>query len=115
MPRLVEYLDERSRSPFGQWLDRLEAVTAARIARALYRLGEGNDSNVKSVGSGISELRVDFGPGYRVYFARVGADLLLLLGGGSKRRQSVDIVAARERLRSYRLRRVNRRGEAEWP
>lgn len=58
---------------------------------AVARLEQGNFSNVKSVGSGVSEYRIDFGPGYRVYFGRDGADIVILLGGGSKKRQSSDI------------------------
>ena len=58
--------------PFTRWFDDLDAVAAAKVTTALTRLGLGNSSNVKGVGSGVFELKIDFGPGYRVYFARDG-------------------------------------------
>lgn len=65
----------------------------------------GHLSNVKSVGSGVLERRIDFGPGYRVYFGRDGAVLVVLLGGSSKQRQAEAISAAKERWSDYRRRR----------
>jgi putative addiction module killer protein len=64
--------------------------------------GDGNFSIAKSVGSGVSELRLDFGPGYRIYFGRDGLRLVILLGGGSKRRQQRDIETAQELWAEYR-------------
>ena len=72
---------------------------------ALARMGDGNLSNVRSVGSGVLEYRIHFGPGYRVYFGRDGDTLIILLGGGTKARQHVDIERAREFWRQYRRRR----------
>lgn len=69
------------------------------------RLGLGNHSNAKGVGGGVLELRIDFGPGYRVYFAKDGPDVVILLGGGTKKRQRRDIEDAQRRWRAYRLRR----------
>ena len=71
---------------------------------ALARAGEGNLSNAKSVGAGVSELRIDFGPGYRIYFGRDGGGLIILLAGGTKKRQQRDIEAAQERWNEYRQR-----------
>ncbi len=88
--KLVEYLREGV-SVFESWFSSLDAQVAAKVATALYRLEQGNFSNVKSVGKGVSEYRIDFGPGYRIYFGREGNVLVVLLGGGSKKTQSRDI------------------------
>jgi putative addiction module killer protein len=65
---LVEYLDEKGRSPFEIWFNKINAQAAAKVTTALVRLVRGNTSNVKSLGSGVHELKIDFRPGYRVYF-----------------------------------------------
>lgn len=70
--RVLEYLDPQGRSPWAKWFDGLNAVAAAKVAMALYRLGEGNFSEVKGVGPGVFEKRIDFGPGYRIYFGKSG-------------------------------------------
>lgn len=69
---LLEYIDEQGRSPYGKWFERLNAPAAAKVTTALYRLEQGNDSNIKSVGEGVWELKINFGPGYRVYFGWQG-------------------------------------------
>jgi putative addiction module killer protein len=74
------------------------------VAVAITWLGQGNNSNVKSVGHGVLECRLDFGPGYRVYFGRDGDALVILLTGGTKRRQQRDIEAAVEHWADYRRR-----------
>jgi putative addiction module killer protein len=102
--RIVEYVDERGRSEYARWFDSLNAAAAAKVAAALYQLAAGNVSNVKTVGSGVLERRIDFGPGYRVYFGRDGNALVILLGGSSKQRQSQAIAAAQERWAEYRRR-----------
>jgi putative addiction module killer protein len=86
MLSLREYLDTGGRSPFRHWFDELEATAAARIAVALARMEQGNLANAKGVAEGVFEYRIDFGPGYRVYFGRDGSILVILLGGGTKRR-----------------------------
>jgi putative addiction module killer protein len=91
---LREFLDSSGRSPFERWFDNLNAVAAARVTVALTRLSQGNFSNVGGVGSGVFELKVDFGPGYRVYFGKDGPRIVILLGGSSKKRQSAMIAAA---------------------
>ena len=106
--RVAEFLDSSGRSPFGRWFEDLEATVAARISAALYRLAQGNFSNVKGVGSGVFEYRVDFGPGYRIYFGKDGATVVILLGGGTKKRQSRDIEAAAEAWTDYKRRKSAR-------
>jgi len=91
--KVVEYVKQNV-SPFGAWFSRLDAHASAKVAAALYRLEQGNFSNVKSVGKGVSEYRIDFGPGYRVYFGQEGDELVILLGGGSKKNQQKDIKTA---------------------
>ena len=99
--RIVEYT-EAGRSPFGDWFDSLDAAVAARVDRYVRRLEAGNFGAAKSLREGVHELRMDFGPGYRVYFGMDGKTLVILLGGGDKRRQSADIADAIERWKRYK-------------
>jgi len=101
MIEVREYLEE-GRSPFGDWFDRLDPPTAVRVDRYVRRMGTGNFSDSKALREGVCELRMDFGPGYRVYYGRDGKVLVILLGGGTKRRQTVDIRAAVERWKRYK-------------
>lgn len=96
-----EYTVE-GRSPFAEWFDALDAVTADRVDRYIRRLETGNFGAAKVVDEGVFELRLDFGPGYRVYYGREGKTLIILLGGGSKRRQDADIAAAIARWKHYK-------------
>lgn len=105
--QLLEYLDPHGRSPYAKWFDDLNAPAAAKVAAALYRLAEGNFSNVKGVGAGVLERKIDFGPGYRIYFGKDGDTLVILLGGSNKQRQSEAIEAARQRWIEYRRRKAN--------
>jgi putative addiction module killer protein len=82
----------------------LNAQAAAKVATALTRLAGGNFSNVKGVGSGIFEFKIDFGPGYRVYFGKDGERLVILLGGGVKKRQQRDIESAIANWQDYKRR-----------
>ena len=102
--RVLEYLTEEDKSPFGAWFDRLSAQAAAKVTTALVRLRLGNTSNVKSLGGGVQEYKIDWGPGYRIYFGYDGQTLVILVGGGTKKRQSQDIVAAKERWADYKKR-----------
>jgi len=102
--KIVEYMDAAGRSPFGGWFYRLNAPAAAKVTGAVFRLEQGNFSNVKPVGKGVSEFRIDFGPGYRVYFGQDGDVLVILLGGGTKKGQSKDISFAHERWADYKAR-----------
>lgn len=98
------YVAVDGRQPFAEWFADLQPVTRARIARAIARMEQGNLSNVKPVGGGVLEYRIDFGPGYRVYFGRDGERLVILLTGGSKKRQQRDIEAALACWRDYKRR-----------
>jgi putative addiction module killer protein len=98
------YIGATGRSPFADWLDDLEDGAAARVVTALYRLEQGNFSNVKSVGAGVLEYRINLGPGYRIYFGRDGETVVILLGGGTKKRQDRDINQAIACWADYRKR-----------
>ncbi len=104
MIELREYVDTEGRSPYARWFDRLNARAAAKVATALVRMEQGTLSNAKSVGAGVSEYRIDFGPGYRVYFGKAGDTLIILLGGGTKKRQQEDVEAAKGLWREYKQR-----------
>jgi putative addiction module killer protein len=80
------------------------ARAAAKVATVLVRMEQGNLSGAKGVGVGVSEYRIDFGPGYRVYFGKDGDTLIILLGGGTKKRQQKDIEAAQDLWREYKQR-----------
>ena len=99
-----EYIDTQGRSTYARWFDQLDAFAAAKVATALVRIEQGNLSNVKGVGAGVFECRVDFGPGYRIYFGRDGDTVIVLLAGGVKKRQQKDIETARDLWREYRQR-----------
>ena len=97
-----EYV-ENGRSPFAEWNEGLDSVTAERVDKYLRRLEQGNFGAAKALHDGVFELRMDFGPGYRVYYGRDGQRIIILLGGGSKRRQDTDIAAAVERWKRHKL------------
>lgn len=105
MLTLLEYLEHNGSSPFAKWFATLDAVAAAKITTAVRRLELGNFSNVKGVGAGVFEYRIDFGPGYRVYFGKDGETLVILLGGGTKKGQDRDIATAHARWKDYKKRR----------
>lgn len=85
----------RKTDNFAQWIDGLQDIRArARILVRIERLKAGNPGDVKPVGEGISELRIDYGPGYRVYFKRIGQKVIILLAGGDKKTQPKDIKTA---------------------
>ena len=92
--RVEEYLREDESSPYRKWFDDLEANAAAKVAIALVRLEMGNTSNVKWF-DGIGEVRIDWGPGYRIYLAKDGEALVILFGGGTKKSQKKDIAKAK--------------------
>jgi putative addiction module killer protein len=101
---LLEYLDNKGHSPFGSWFKRINAQAAAKVTTALVRLEGGNISNAKSLGSGVYELKIDFGPGYRVYFGYDGPEAVILLAGGTKKRQGKNIDITKKRWADYRAR-----------
>ncbi|MEH2547960.1 putative addiction module killer protein [Bradyrhizobium sp. AZCC 2262] len=96
------YISASGKSPFAEWFAELDATAGAKIARAVVRMEQGNFSNVKSVGEGVLEYRIDFGPGYRIYFGRDGETLVILLTDGTKKRQQRDIDAAHAYWRDYK-------------
>ena len=85
----------RKTEHFAKWIDGLHDIRArARILVRIERLAAGNPGDVKAVGEGVSELRIDYGPGYRVYYKKHGRKVIILLAGGDKRTQAKDIKMA---------------------
>jgi putative addiction module killer protein len=105
MLELRYYLASDGGSPFEEWFTDLDSAAAAKVAVALARLEQGNLSNVKGVGEGVLEYRINWGPGYRVYFGREGEVLVILLTGGTKQRQQRDIETAKTSWTDYKRRR----------
>ena len=108
MIELRFYVLEDGSSPFEEWFSELDGVAAAKVTVALARLEQGNFSSAKPVGGGVIEYRIDWGPGIRVYFGREGDQMIILLAGGTKRRQQKDIESAKRRWADY-LRRSRKR------
>ena len=105
MIELRHYLTASGKNVFETWLSSLkDEMAEARIAARLNRLAAGNFGDCKPLQEGVWELRIDWGPGYRVYYAMVGRICVLLLCGGDKRRQSADIAKAVEYLKDYKRR-----------
>ena len=104
MIEIRAYVDYEGGSPYAKWFNSLNAPAAAKVVTALVRMEQGNMSNTKSVGSGVFECRIDFGPGYRVYFGKDGDTPIILLGGGTKKRQQKDIQDARKIWKEYKQR-----------
>jgi putative addiction module killer protein len=104
VPQIIEFVNIAGISPFARWRERLEPAVRARVTLAVYRLETGNFSAAKGAGAGIFELRLDFGPGYRVYFGKDGEHLVILLGGGTKKRQQTDIETAQGLWLEYKHR-----------
>src|SRR5690348_6385775 len=104
MIEVREFLDTNGRSLYAAWFDSLNAEAAAKVTTAVTRISLGNFSNVEGVGSGVFEYKLDFGPGYRIYFGKDGDMLVILLGGGTKKRQARDISAAVSNWQDYKRR-----------
>ena len=104
--RSKEYVDALGVSIFRRWFDRQNAQARVKLSIALARVEQGNDGTIKSVGSGVCEIRVDWGPGYRVYFGFDGAALIILLAGGVKQRQDRDIAEAKALWLDYKRRKT---------
>lgn len=101
---MVIYQEAAGHQPFTAWYDDLDIHAAAKITAALQRMAAGNFSDAKTVGAGVMERRIDWGPGYRVYYGRDGERLVVLLAGGTKKRQQRDIAEARARWADYKRR-----------
>jgi len=102
--RIVEFLATDGKSPFAAWFGTLDSQAAAKVTVALARIEQGNLASVKPVGAGVLEHRIDWGPGYRIYFGRDGDELVILLAGGTKKRQQKDIEDAQRRWQEYKQR-----------
>ena len=95
------YEDEEGRAPFSEWMDRQDAPLYGRVMARLERVELGNLGDHRGVGDGVFELKIDFGPGYRVYFGLDGSELVVLLIGGTKKTQRRDIETAKQYWRNY--------------
>lgn len=109
--KVLEYLRADGSNPYRVWFDGLEAVAAAKVATNLLRVELGNLGSIKWF-DGMGELRIDWGPGLRVYLAQDGDTLIVLFGGGTKRRQQADIERAHELHREYKVRKAEERKAA---
>ena len=103
----MEYIKEDGSNPYKRWFDSLNAHAAAKVAVARARLELGNTSSIKWF-DGIGEYRIDWGPGYRIYLVQDGKNLIVLFGGGTKKRQRNDIKKAIELSKEYKLRKKQR-------
>lgn len=101
---IVNYETANGKCPIREWLDRLDFTTTARIEARLKRIALGNFGDVKPVGQGVSELRIKFGAGYRVYFAQHGEEIIILLCGGDKSSQDKDVETAKSYLQDFKRR-----------
>jgi putative addiction module killer protein len=99
--QVLEFLTAGSRSPYREWLDGLDMTVRARIQARILRFETGNLGDHRAVGDGVCESRVDFGPGYRVYFGFEREQVVVLLGGGDKRTQKRDIRSAKGNWKNY--------------
>jgi putative addiction module killer protein len=105
---IQRYVTESGRDVFGEWLASLrDKRAAAKVAVRINRLAAGNFGDCKPLREGVWELRIDWGPGYRVYYAMAGRTCVLLLCGGDKRRQAADIARAIEYWKDYQTRNEN--------
>lgn len=100
---IVAFRGREGGVPFEDWLDELHDKRAvARVLARLARVRQGNLGDCKSVGKGVSEMRVDYGPGYRIYFGQQGKTLVVLLCGGDKRTQDRDIRLAKQYCHEFK-------------
>lgn len=103
--QLLEYLTEDGENPFHNWLSsRIDRAARARIRVRLNRVRLGNFGDCKPVGKGVNELRVNYGPGYRIYYGKSKKTIVILLCGGSKKSQSRDILLAQEYWADFKRR-----------
>ena len=109
---VVGYERKDGKRPFAEWWRWLDSQVRYKIQEAVERMRNGNFSNAKPVGQGVSEYRLNFGPGYRIYFGMDGEKLVILLGGGTKKRQRNDIEKAKELWKEYKSRK--KEGDIEW-
>lgn len=99
---VLEYIRPNGRCPFAEWLESLASIAALKVAGALHKIRNGNFSTAKFLGNGVWEFKIDSGPGYRIYYGKVGKNVVLLLAGGTKKGQNKDIELAIELLKEYK-------------
>ena len=104
MIRVEEYILKDGSCPYVQWFDDLDVQSAAKVTTYLTRIEEGNTSSLKPIKGAFQEVVIDWGPGYRVYVGKDGEKLIILFGGGTKRRQQKNINAAAELWKEYKKR-----------
>jgi putative addiction module killer protein len=112
MIEVRQYETEAGVCPFAGWFDALDARSALKVRATISRMETGNLGDCKPVGDGVLERRIDWGPGYRLYFGRDGDAVVVLLAGGTKRRQQADIAAAKQYWLDYRKRKRGETGDA---
>ena len=96
-----EYISPEGKSYFSKWFKKIDAISAAKVTSAIYKLGKRHFSNVKHVGGGVLEFKINYGPGYRIYFSNIDNKIILLLGG-TKKEQNKDIKMARRLLKNLK-------------
>ena len=107
MIRIVEYVGSDGKNHFAEWLMKIPASHANRVTEALYRMEQGNLGDHKAVGEGVMERRIFGNPAMRLYFARDGRELVILLAGGTKRKQDRDIDKAKALWTAYKAQKHN--------
>ena len=106
MYEINNYLTESEQDPYAKWLFKLpDRQAKARVIVRVDRMSTGNFGDVKPLGDGVWEARIDWGPGYRVYYAIAGKKIILLLLGGDKRKQNSDVLTAKEYWADWQIRR----------
>jgi len=109
MIEVREYFYENKKSPFTEWFNNLHGLAATKVATSLSKLQRGNTSSLKSVGEGVYESRLNWGPGYRIYLGKEDETLIILLGGGTKKTQQNDIIRAKILWKEYKVRKKENR------
>jgi|ERR1035437_4134887 putative addiction module killer protein len=112
MVTVQEYQDLAGKNEYRDWFNELDVAAAVKVTTAVERIAQGNTSSFKPVGEGVSEYRLDWGPGYRIYLGQDGDTLLILLGGGTKKGQNTDIENAQAAWREYKQRKAAARKAA---
>jgi len=105
---IQEYIREDGSNPYEKWFNSLNVQAAAKVAVAIARIELGNTSNIKWF-EGIGEYRINWGPGYRIYLTQDGKELIILFGGGTKKKQSADIKKAKELYEEYKTRKKEKK------
>ena len=100
--KIIYFVTENGSSPFEDWLNKLDNVSQAIVSRFVHRVAKGGaKKSIKALKDGVFEIKITHGPGYRVYFAEDGNELIILLVGGDKKTQSRDIDKAKDLWRNY--------------